>query len=204
MANFCDCCGKENNIYMKPAVFQDGKKDEVYLCEDCLYKFEQSNNWFETKRGYIIKRNNSENYPCFSCGTINSTSIKQIYLKNGETTSAYLCKKCSGDFNLTQEKLFESLNEKIVDISNKNSLNNVSSGWSEFTKIINVCVLIGLSVLGMILGSSFSYYDDEKVLFGFLGGIVGALIGGMFVSFSMMIVEISKKLSAILDELKKK
>lgn len=149
MVKLCESCGKSKETYMKTAEFQNGQRGEVYLCEECFAKFEQSKDWFMTTKGYV---------------------------KNSQ-------------------------------VNDKNQINS-TTGWTDFAKIINIIVLIISFVLGSFIGTisgnALSYEDGAGVIGAIIGGITGFLIGGVIVSFSMVIVEISQKLSAILGELKKK
>lgn len=152
MADICEHCSQEKEVYMKTGEFRDGKRGEVYLCYDCLLKFEQSEAWFETTRGFV---------------------------KNAPANS---------QANGTQM--------------------NSSANWTEIAKTINIIALIGVCILGLVLGAvlgdAMSYEDGAGLVGSIIGGIAGFLIGGVIVSFSMVIIEISQKLSAILDELKRK
>ncbi|MBP3441224.1 MAG: hypothetical protein J6L62_00330 [Clostridia bacterium] len=129
-------------------------------------------------------------------------------LQNGQAAEVHLCSDCSYQFIQGKEWFRSSYGliksgTQTVRVNNANDNQHVGLGaWASFIKFINVLVLIGSIIIGVVPG-----LVAGEPLAGIFGGVAGFLIGLTIVSVSMLFVEMSNKLSLLINEvieLKKK
>ncbi len=91
--------------------------------------------------------------------------------------------------------------------SGKNKLSLSEINWTQIAKIVNIVFFIVIVISGFIFGATtindiLYYAIGVEGLGVIVGGLGGIILGGVLISMSMVIIEISQKLSAILKELK--
>ena len=124
------------------------------------------------------------------------------FLQNGQRSAVYLCNDCSYQFIQgkewfhSQNGLIKSAAQPIKVNEGKGAADHVGLGvWAGLVKFMNFLTVIGFFIAGCVIGGA---AGDEAG--GIIGGIVGLILSGIIVSFSMLFVEMSQKLSILINE----
>ncbi len=151
---------------------------------------------------------------CALCGSKEGLAEVTIARKK-----MFVCESCFNDaIDANQESAGlekesewndESKNKLFKDVSDTGRTRVInkdeSLNWTQIFKIVNFIMLAVFVLAGIVFGVILfeDFLGDGGFFIGVLvGAVVGTLVGMAFVSFSMVIVEISQKLTAILEELK--
>lgn len=125
------------------------------------------------------------------------------YLQNGQPSEVNLCHECSYKF-IQGGEWFHSSRGLINSGTGKIKINDErpqekvgSGGWTSIVKIINVFTIIGTIVAGIALGGSIG--EEIGCV---IGGVIGLFAGVTVVAMSMLFVEISEKLSMLINEVR--
>lgn len=155
-----------------------------------------------------------ENNVCALCG-----NEGELYKLENEGEIILVCEYCYRDIYDANKSRGKSPKLSLKN-DKKNKTNShdapvidtdevAPTNWTKLFKTINL-ILLGVMVLtGVVLGSSLfiDIFDGDfgGIIFGApIGAVAGLLVGGVIVSFGMVIIEISQKLTDILDELRNK
>jgi hypothetical protein len=170
MANQCSICGENGVLYMAEYTAENGEKVKEVMCYKCIVQHRESGQVCQIL--HVVTGNYTDGEPSDSAKTDqNHSSVAEKSLSFSHSTSSY------------SENYEKSMN------------------WTNIFKISNMVLLVASVISGMI-GGAVLLIEEGWEFFGVLvgaplGALAGFLAGIVTVSFAMVIVEISQKLSDI-------
>lgn len=145
---------------------------------------------------------------CDICGKTTDIFEQTLENEEGIEIRVKICSEClrkSEDSNAYFEIPEEDYTD--ADLSEESDEDNTELhiNWAKIVKILNIIIMIATTIISTIIGTIIGeeFLRDGAFLGGFIGLITGILIGGSIVAFSMLFVEISQNLSAVLEEIQK-
>lgn len=147
---------------------------------------------------------------CDICGRKTELFVHRVENESGEEQEVNLCAECTQKamnpnavFDVVQNE-FDKLDE-FDDSEEKWGDDNNTIVWTNTVKTLNYIIMALLPIVGIIGGAIIGEAISNGA--GFIGGLLGlflgAITGVIIVSFSMLFVEISQNLAALLDEIRK-
>ena len=170
MANQCSICGENSVLYMAEYTAENGEKVKEIMCYKCIEQRRKSGRMCQIL--HVATGNYTEGEPSAAVKTNQThSSAAEKTPSFSHSTSSY-----SGSY--------------------KRSVN-----WTDIFKTSNMVLLVASVISGMI-GGAVLLIEEGWEFFGVLvgaplGALAGFLAGIVTVSFAMVIVEISQKLSDI-------
>ena len=144
---------------------------------------------------------------CDCCGKEKDIYAKSVKQSDGARIIVYLCDDCLDEIKNADNYVKTAKGYVKLETAAYGDGGYTKSGWTSVVKVLNIILFAVLIIVGGIMGSSIgdalSYDDGAAALGAFLGLILGALAGGVIVSFSMLFVEISENLAGVLEIIKK-
>lgn len=153
---------------------------------------------------------NKDRVGCESCGKSGELYRMPVILEDGSNDVVEFCYKCyfkckESEGIQTRSRGFvkEDTTTTIEPVSTGNvysdsAYSNVLSGWTSFAKVMNILFLIACFLSGIFTGASIGGGDEEAVIGGLIGAIVGLVAGGAGIAISMVIIEISQNIQRML------